>query len=97
MIKQDYDYCNSEKDISTTPCKETHGKVSELPQSINREPIRSKMEVVKEVDIRNTTNEDESDSEVYIFKRRSSIKVQKRIAHDLVSSNTDQQVNISCM
>ncbi|KAL8520481.1 hypothetical protein ACS0TY_011122 [Phlomoides rotata] len=90
-IAEDYGNFNSEKNISTLPCMENHGNFPEHPQSIIREPIRSESEVVKEIDIRNTTNEDESDSEIYRFKRRSSTKVEKRITHDSVSSNTDQQ------
>lgn len=93
MVKQGYENCNSEKNIFTMPCEGNHGNTSEDPKSINRQPITSKREVAKEVDNRNTTSEDDSDTEVYRFKRRSSTKVEKQIIHDSVSS-TDQQVNI---
>lgn len=74
------------------PSKEFLGNVSEHSQSSNREPVRSQRQVVQEVDIRNPISDDESDSEIFRVKRRSSTKVEKKIVQDSASVNTGQQV-----
>lgn len=73
------------------PSKEFLVNVFERSQPLNRRP-RSERKLVQEVNIRNANSEDESDSEIFRVKRRSSKKVEGKIARDFTSVNTDQQV-----
>ncbi|KAG8382522.1 hypothetical protein BUALT_Bualt05G0086200 [Buddleja alternifolia] len=59
----------------------------------NRECVSSQKTVVHGVNVRNSVNEEseESDSEIFRVKRRSSAKVEQKIAHDSLSVKTDLQ------
>ncbi|KAI3453367.1 hypothetical protein Pfo_010030 [Paulownia fortunei] len=91
IIAKGHANSNPENHISTMHSREFLGNVSELPPS-DSEYVRSQKKVVQGVDIRSTVNEDsdESDSEIFRVKRRSSAKVE-HISHDSVSVKTDQQ------
>ncbi|XP_057773848.1 lysine-specific demethylase JMJ13-like [Salvia miltiorrhiza] len=84
IAKAGLDYGNSklENNIYAMPF--------ECSQPLNRKP-RSERKVVQEVNIRNTIYEDESDSEIFRVKRRSSNKLERKTARDFTSVNTDQQ------
>lgn len=89
--EQDYGNSNLENNTSAMPSKEFLANDSELPQPFNRKR-RSERKVVQEVNTRNTINEDEeSDSEMLRVKRRSSNKVERKIARDFEFADVDQQ------
>lgn len=73
------------------PYKGFLANVFERSQPLNRRP-RSERRVVQEVNIRNANSEDDSDSEIFRVKRRSFNKMERKIARDFTSVNTDQQV-----
>ena len=68
----------------------------EYSKPLSRKP-RSERKVVQEVNTRGAIHEDESDSEIFRVKRRSSYKVEMKNARDLTSLNTDQQVLLHFM
>lgn len=68
-----------------------YAMLSECSQPLNRKP-RSERKIVQEVNVGNAIYEDESDSEIFRVKRRSSNKVERKTARDFTSVNTDQQV-----
>ncbi|XP_047967312.1 lysine-specific demethylase JMJ706-like [Salvia hispanica] len=67
-----------------------HAMPFEYSKPLSRKP-RSERKVVQEVNTRGAIHEDESDSEIFRVKRRSSYKVEMKNARDLTSLNTDQQ------
>ncbi|XP_042025894.1 lysine-specific demethylase JMJ706-like [Salvia splendens] len=67
-----------------------HAMPFEYSKPLSRKP-RSERKVVQEVNTRSAIYEDESDSEIFRVKRRSSNKVGRKTARDLTSLNTDQQ------
>ncbi|KAH6830968.1 Transcription factor jumonji family protein / zinc finger family protein [Perilla frutescens var. hirtella] len=87
--EQGYGKSNLENNMFAIPSKEFCVNVAELSQPLNREPRSER--VVQEANIRNTIDDDESDSEIFRVKRRSSNKVERKIARDFASVNTDQQ------
>lgn len=81
-----------ESNTSAMPSKEFLANDSDLPRPSNRKR-RSERTVVQEVNTRNTINEDEeSDSEMFRVKRRSSNKVERKIARDFAFADVHQQV-----
>ncbi|KAK6146471.1 hypothetical protein DH2020_020340 [Rehmannia glutinosa] len=93
IIAKGYGNSDSEYHITKMHSGEFLGDVSERSQS-NSTYVRSPEKVVQGVDIRNTVTEDsdESDSEIFRVKRRSSAKLEQKIACDSLSVSTDQQV-----
>ncbi|EYU45270.1 hypothetical protein ABFS82_05G068700 [Erythranthe guttata] len=92
IIAEGYANTNSENQ-NKMPSGEFVRSASDITQSPNRPLVRSQNKPVQGVDSRNTISEnsDDSDSEIFRVKRRSSAKVEQKIAHDSVSATTDQQ------
>lgn len=67
---------------------------SEVSKSSSSEYVGSQNKTGQGVDIRSMINEetDDSDSEIFRVKRRSSSKVELKIVRDSVPANTEQQV-----
>lgn len=93
LLKQGSAITNSENHLSIMPSGEFVGNVSGLPRSSDRQHVRPEKELVQVVH-RNSICEasDDSDSEIFRVKRRSSAKVLRKVAHDSVSINAKQQV-----
>ncbi|KAK6162184.1 hypothetical protein DH2020_002025 [Rehmannia glutinosa] len=84
---------NMGKYISMMSSRQFGGNTSEVTQSSSSEYISSQDKIGQGVDIRRTINEetDDSDSEIFRVKRRSSAKVDQKIRHDSLSVSTEQQ------
>ncbi|PIN22815.1 [histone H3]-lysine-36 demethylase [Handroanthus impetiginosus] len=84
---------NSGNCISTMPPRRYVGNASEVSQSSSSEYVSSQNKIGQGVGTRSIINEesDDSDSEIFRVKRRSSSKVEQKIARDSVSVNTEQQ------
>ncbi|KAI3469175.1 hypothetical protein Pfo_025838 [Paulownia fortunei] len=83
---------NSGNFMSTMSSRQFVGNTSEVSQFSSSKYVGSENKIGKGVVIRSTINEesDDSDSEIFRVKRRSS-KVERKIAHDFLSVSTEQQ------
>ncbi|KZV45896.1 hypothetical protein F511_34964 [Dorcoceras hygrometricum] len=83
---------NSGKLLPVASHRQFISSVSEVPESSCSE-VFSSQKIVQAANARNNTNDeiDESDSEIFRVKRRSPPKLEKKILHDSMSLNGEQQ------
>lgn len=84
---------NSKNQTAKLLSRQIVGNSSEVSKSSCSEYVNSQNKIGHCLDIRSTINEesDDSDSEIFRVKRRSSSKVEQKIASDSVSVNTEQR------
>lgn len=90
---------NSKNQTSKLSSRHIVGNSSEDSKSSCSEYVSYQNKFGHCLDIRSTINEesDDSDSEIFRVKRRSSSKVEQKIVYDSVSVNTEQRVILSCL
>lgn len=90
---------NSKNQTSKLSSRHIVENSSEVSKSSCSEYVSYQNKIGHCLDIRSTINEesDDSDSEIFRVKRRSSSKVEQKIVYDSVSVNTEQRVILSCL
>ncbi|KAL0331606.1 UNVERIFIED_CONTAM: Lysine-specific demethylase [Sesamum angustifolium] len=86
---------NSRNYMSTKSSRQFVRNTCEISQSSKGECVSSQNKIGQSVDTRSSINEESDDSDLEIFrvKRRSSSKVEQKIAQSSVSVNAEQQIS----